>query len=51
MALIHKMGLKTIIVSISENCHEDQMNSHGKEACGSKVADLPVWSDSTQLPL
>ena len=26
------------------------MNSHVKEACGSKTADLPVWSDSTQLP-
>ena len=26
------------------------MNSHVKEACGSKTADLPVWSVSTQLP-
>lgn len=26
------------------------MNSHVKEACGSETADLPVWSDSTQLP-
>lgn len=39
--LIYKMGLKTTILSISQDCHEDQINSHVKETYSNKIADLP----------
>lgn len=39
--LIDKMGLKTTILSIFQDCHEDQINSYVKETDGSKIADLP----------
>lgn len=39
--LIRRMGLKTTIISISQDYHENQINSHVKETYGSERADLP----------
>lgn len=39
--LTYKMELKTTILSISQDCREDQINSHVKETYGSEIADLP----------
>lgn len=39
--LTYKMELKTTILSIYQDYHEDQINSHVKETYGSKIADLP----------
>lgn len=46
--LLHKMGLKTIILHVSQVCHKDQRNFPVKETCGSKTADVPDWSDPSR---
>lgn len=39
--LILRMGLKTTIISISQDFCEDQINSHVKQTYGSEIPDLP----------
>lgn len=48
--LTHKMGPQATILYISQDCHEDQMNSQVREMYGGKQLTCQTQAGSTQLP-